>query len=91
MQHSNTPKAKIILELLGKIIREERMKHQKSQRIFAYEFDIQKSLISRIENGVNEAKIVSLFTVAEALNIKLSDLIKELENRLPQGFSLIEK
>ena len=91
MQHQYSNKAKIILEILGQVIREERENQGKSQRIFADEFDIQKSMISRIENAVNEPKIISLFSIAEALNIKLSDLIKIVEDRLPKNFSLIEK
>ena len=91
MQHSNSQKAKIILQTIGQIIRTERENLQKSQRIFADEFDIQKSMLSRIENAVNEAKIISLFTISEALGIKLSDLIKKVEDELPQDFYLIEK
>ena len=91
MQHFNSQKAKIILEIIGQVIREEREKLQKSQRIFADEFDIQKSMLSRIENAVNEAKIISLFTISEALGIKLSDLIKMVEDKLPKDFYLIEK
>jgi len=91
MQHFNSQKAKIILEIIGQVIREKREKLQKSQRIFADEFDIQKSMLSRIENAVNEAKIISLFTISEALGIKLSDLIKMVEEKLPKDFYLIEK
>ena len=91
MQHINSQKAKIILEIIGRVVREEREKLQKSQRIFADEFDIQKSMLSRIENAVNEPKIISLFTISEALGIKLSDLIKKVEDELPKDFYLIEK
>ncbi len=58
MKHSNSNKAEIIYKTIGKIIREERLKQNKSQRILADEYDLEKSLISRLENGVNEPKIV---------------------------------
>ena len=90
MQHVNSKKAKIIIEILGQIIKEEREKQGKSQRLLADEFEIPKSIISRIENGINEPKIISLFSICEALNIKLSYLIAALEKRLPQDFSLID-
>ncbi len=91
MQHVNSKKAKIIITLLSQIIKNERIKQNKSQRLLADEFDIPKSMLSRIENGINEPKLISLFSICEALNIKLSNVIKTLEEELPKNFSLIEK
>jgi len=91
MQHANTKKAKIIFEVLAGIIREERLRKNKSQRVLADEYDIQKSMLSRIENGVNEPKLVSLMTICEALDIKMSELFAKLEERMPEDFSLIDK
>ena len=58
-------KSEIIFELLSKTLKEEREKQGKSLRLLADEFDIQKSLISRLENGVNEPKLISLWTLCE--------------------------
>ena len=91
MQHVNSKKAKIIITLLSQIIKNERIKKNKSKRLLADEFDIPKSMLSRIENGINEPKLISLFSICEALNIKLSNVIKSLEEELPKNFSLIEK
>lgn len=91
MQHSNTIKAKIIFEILADILKEERESQNKSMRQLADEFDIQKSMISRLENAQNEPKLVSLLTVCEALGIKPSKLFLELEKRLPEQFSLIDE
>lgn len=91
MRHSNTDKAKIIIDLLAQTIREEREKTKKSQRLLADEYDLQKSLVNRLENGINEPKIISLWSICDALDIKLSDLIKKVEKKLPNHFSLIEK
>lgn len=91
MQHLNTQKAKIIIELLAEELKKEREKQNKSIRILAYEFDIQKSLISRLENGINEPKLISIWTVCEALGVKPSEFMKKVEDKLPKGFSLIEK
>lgn len=91
MQHLNSKKSKIIFETLGQILKEERLKQKKSQRLLADEYDIQKSMISRIESGVNEPKLISLMSICEALGIKISDLLKKLENKLPKEFFLIEK
>jgi len=91
MQHANTKKAQIIFKILADLIREERMRRNKSQRVLADEYDIQKSMLSRIENGLNEPKLVSLMTICEALEIKMSELFAKLEERIPKDFSLIDK
>ena len=91
MQHVNSKKAKKVIKILAKLIKEERLKQNKSQRLLADEFDIPKSMLSRLENGINEPKLISLMSICEALNIKLSDLIKKLEFELSENFSLADK
>lgn len=91
MQHSNTAKADIVIKTLADILREERELQNKSQRRLADEFDIQKSMISRLENAKNGPKLVSILTVCEALDILPSMLFEKLQERLPKGFSLIDK
>ncbi len=91
MQHVNSKKAQKIIKVLAKLIKEERIKQNKSQRLLADEFDIPKSMLSRLENGINEPKLISLISVCEALNIKLSSLIKKLEDECLDNFCLYEK
>lgn len=90
MQHANSKKSTLILQILADELKKERERQGKSLRLFAYEFDIQMSLISRLENGVNEPKLVSIWTVCEALGIKPSELMKRVEKRLPKDFTLID-
>lgn len=91
MQHENSKKSKGIFQILAEELRKEREKQHKSIRLLAYEFDIQTSLISRLENGVNEPKLISIWTICEALGITPSELLKRVEERLPADFSLIDK
>lgn len=91
MQHNNSQKAKIIIQILGDIVREERVKLGKSQRLIADEYGVEKSLINRMENCKNEAKIISIFTVSEVLGMKTSELIRKIEERLPKDFSVLEE
>ncbi len=91
MQHANTKKSTLILQLLAEELKKERESQGKSLRLLAYEFDIQMSLLSRLENGVNEPKLISIWTVCEALGIKPSELLKRIENNLPEEFSLIDR
>ena len=53
MQHLNSKKSELIFKALSEVLKEERIKQNKSIRILADEFDLQKSLISRLENCVN--------------------------------------
>ncbi len=90
MQHANSKKAQIVFEILAETLKEERLKQNKSIRLLADEFDIQKSMISRLENCKNEPKLISILTLCEALNIKPSDFFKKIENKLPDDFSLTD-
>ena len=90
MQHKNSKKAKIVVDLLGQVIHEERVKLGKSQRLLADEYGVEKSLVNRMEKASNEPKIVSIFTVAELLGMKPSEVLKRVEDRLPKGFSVLE-
>ena len=91
MQHCNSENSKLILAAIAKVLKEQRLKLKKSQRLLADEFDIQKSMLSRLESATNEPKILSLFSVCEALDIQVSDLFRMVEKELPSGITLIDK
>ena len=59
MQHKENKKAELIFRLLAQELKAEREKQKKSLRILAYDFDIQKSLIRRLENGIYEPMLIS--------------------------------
>lgn len=90
MQHYTGEKLQIVCKAIASIIIEERIRQNKSQRVLADEYDIHKSLLSRLENAKNEPKIMSILTICEALEIKPSEFFKKLEEKLPNDFSLIE-
>lgn len=91
MQHVNSEKAELIAKVLAKVVRAKRESMGKSQRMLADEFDFPRSLLSRLENGINEPKLVSVWTISEALQMKTSKLIELVENELPDNFSFVEK
>ena len=55
---------------------------------FAYQFDIDKGNLNRIENGLIDCKFTTLWKISEAIGLKLSELIKILENNLGDNFKL---
>lgn len=89
MQQQNK-KIITLLNALSATIKELRQEKGLSLNIFAYENDLQKSLISRLENAKNEPAFLSIWKVAEAFGIKPSDFIKRIESKLPEKFSILE-
>ena len=73
---------------LGELIRNERMIKNLSCTKFAYQFDIDKGNLNRIENGLIDCKFTTLWKISEAIGLKLSELIKILENNLGDNFKL---
>jgi transcriptional regulator with XRE-family HTH domain len=47
-----------------------------SQREFGYKIDVEKSNVSRLEAGLFNTKIFTLYKVAEAFEISLSELLE---------------
>lgn len=80
---------KLIMKILGENIK--RLRGEKSQFILSSENDISCSIISTVERGLKDPQFTTLFKIAEALNIKVSELVKLVENELPKNFSMIDK
>lgn len=90
MQTISQNDVKKVLKIFGEIIREERLLQKKSLQTLAYEYDLYKSFLSRIENGKREPKLISILTVCEALCIEPEYVFKKLKEKLPDGFSFID-
>ncbi len=72
-------------KLIGMAIRRLRVKvSKKSVRIFAYENDIPRSTLSRIETGQNEAQLLSLKKIAEGFEWNLSELFYNIEKEITE-------
>ncbi len=76
---------------IGKAIRELRTERTgKSLCLFAYENDIPRSTLSRIEIGDNEAKLITLKKIAEAFGWSMEELFKHIEEKIPKDFKIFE-
>ena len=82
-------KKKIILMAIGKAIK--RLRGDKSQYMLGAEYDIPSSVLSDLERGVKDPQLTTIFKIANAFNIKVSDFIKEVEIELPKDFSIDEE
>lgn len=67
---------KQFLKKIGLRIKQLRTENGLSQREFGYMIDVEKSNVSRLESGRFNTKIYTLFKVAEALELPLSELME---------------
>lgn len=76
---------------VGSIIRGLRKKLTgKSLCIFAYENDIPRSTLSRLERGEGELGLVTLTKVAIGFGCKLPELFKMIDDELGENFTLVD-
>ncbi len=66
---------KVFLRRLGLKIKQIRTEQGLSQADFGIEIDVEKSNVSRMESGRVNTRAYTLYKVANALNIPLSDLL----------------
>ena len=90
MQTKNK-KTLILREKIGELITRLRNENGYSCRKFAYEYDISRSNLNKIENSEIDCKVITLWKISEALGIKMSELMKILEEELGEKFTLIDK
>lgn len=64
---------------------------QKSLRIFSYETDVPCATLSRIENGLRIPNIVILKRLAVGFNLTVDELIKKLEDSIPEKVKNFEE
>ncbi len=91
MQQKNK-KIQYLSKKTGLLIKKLREKlTDKSLNIFGLENDISRGHLSRLENGINDPKLSTLWKVAEGLNMPLSEFIRTLENELPENWKMLEE
>lgn len=91
MQQKDT-KTTHLAKVIGQVVNELRVKKEKgSINKFAHEYDLDVGNTSRIENGLIDAKVVTLWKIAEALEVPLSEFIKQVEVKLGSDFHFFEE
>ena len=65
------------LKILGKRIKDERLKLGKSSEALAYEMGISKGNLSEIERGMRDVRISTLSLIAAGLDMTLAKLLKD--------------
>ncbi|MCM3624334.1 helix-turn-helix domain-containing protein [Brevibacillus borstelensis] len=69
----------MIENIFGEILRKHRKNRKLSQEDLALSADIDRSFLSEIERGVRKPTINTIFALCYALEIKPSEMIREVE------------
>lgn len=67
--------------VVGKVIQEIRERKNISQEVISGLADIGRTHLSAIERGVRKPTLETLFKIADALNVKPSEIVKTIEER----------
>lgn len=81
---------KIYCKFFGNALRAFRKSTGKSVRLFAYENDIPQATLSRVERGDNVVQLITLKKISEGFGLPLSELIKYIEEKIPQDFKILD-
>ncbi|QYD68755.1 helix-turn-helix domain-containing protein [Paraburkholderia edwinii] len=69
-------------EAFGLVLRRRRLEARLTQEQLAFEAEIQRVYVSKLELGQYQPTLTMLLTLAKALNCSASDLVSEVEQQL---------
>ena len=71
--------------VVGKVIADMRKKKGISQEVLSGLAVIGRTHLSAIERGERKPTLETLYRISLALNMKMSDIVKEIEERIENG------
>jgi len=71
-----------VQEACGQTIKALRVERGLSQEEFAHACEVDKVFLYRIESGINQPTITTLFKIANGLEIPCSELIRKIEEKV---------
>ncbi|MBQ8460735.1 helix-turn-helix transcriptional regulator [bacterium] len=84
MQASKVKKNQEICKILGKVVKE--LSKDKKKSILAYECDLPRSVVHYIIEGIKDPQLTTFWRLALGLGMRPSELMKILEEKLPDGW-----
>ena len=90
MKKQGQDKKSLLLDVVGKIIKEKRKAQKKGILLFSYEYDISNSSISALEKGERDVQLSTIWKISNALGMTFSEFINEVEKNLPENFKMID-
>ena len=74
--------------IVGKVIAENRIKKKMSQEVLSGLSAIGRTHLSAIERGIRKPTHETLYKISQALGVRMSELVDEIENRAEQSKSI---
>lgn len=87
----NNIKKTMLLNAIGEIIHEKRMKKGKGILLHSYEYDLPSNSLERIEKGLRDPQISTLWKIVNSLDMSFTDFITLLNKKLPDDFKLTDE
>jgi transcriptional regulator with XRE-family HTH domain len=72
-------KATDIGKIFGEVLRRHRSRQDISQEELAFQADVDRTFISRLERGIRQPTITTLINIGQALGISAASLVQEAE------------
>ena len=69
-------------ELVGEVLADMRKKKGVSQEVLSGLADIGRTHLSAIERGERKPTLETLYRISTALNVSMSDIVKEIERQI---------
>ncbi len=89
MQDEIIKRHRKLISVLGKIVKNHRIKQGKTIYAISAEVSMSKSTWREVEEGIcNDIKLSTIWKIAEGLDISVSVLMNELSSELGESFSL---
>jgi transcriptional regulator with XRE-family HTH domain len=89
MQENYKQKRAELSEALGRVISKLRKAGKHSARSIAYEIELSKSTILLAEQGKLDPQISTFYRLAEAFYIKPDELMKLVQQELPENWNFL--
>ncbi|RDI97537.1 XRE family transcriptional regulator [Dyella solisilvae] len=68
--------------VFGEVLTRHRTNAGISQEELALRADVDRTFVSRLERGIRQPTITTLFAIAQALDVQAADLVRETEHLL---------
>lgn len=79
-----------LLNAVGEIIHEKRIASGKGILLHAYEYDVPSNSLERIEKGLRDPQLTTLWKIVNSLDMSFIEFITLLNKKLPNNFKLTD-
>lgn len=66
-------------QIFGEVLQRHRLARNLSQEELAFQADIDRTFVSRLERGIRQPTITTLIGIGQALGVSAAELVRETE------------